>query len=147
MAANASLWDFKAWQKYILKGVAVIWEGKIPTCMRGSWKISFSVTQLCLSWMGKILTATIESLLYCAFHTAPNLPLALISSSWIGRRPAAGDEGIGLGSWVGNCNREQEKLARIMKTALATFRVELKCGTLARQQAARLWVKCWRIKS
>ena len=49
----------------------------------GRLKISCSANQDCLSWRGKILTATCSPP-RCPFHTAPNLPRALISSSCTG---------------------------------------------------------------
>lgn len=52
--------------------------------------------------MGNILTAT-SSRLNCAFQTAPNLPLALISINWIGLVSKNGDGGgKDIGSDVGN---------------------------------------------
>lgn len=51
-----------------------------------------------LTWTGNILTAT-YSFSSWAFHTQPNLPLALISSNCSGFKPISGEGGGGPGSW------------------------------------------------
>lgn len=52
---------------------------------------------LCITWMGKIFTATC-SLSSCAFHTQPKRPLALISSNCNGFWPRSGEGGVNPGS-------------------------------------------------